>query len=55
MTVEEKIFKDAELETLFHEDSCQTQEELAGSLVVTQQTISKRLKAMMGMIQKQRN
>jgi len=46
----EKIFKDAELEALLHEDSCQTQEELA-SLGVTQQAISKRLKAM-GMIQK---
>ena len=36
------------------EDSCQNQEELARSLGVTQQTISKRLKAM-GMIQKQGN
>jgi len=34
------------LEALFHEDSCQTQEEFAGSLVVTQQAISKRLKTM---------
>jgi len=31
----EKVFKDAELEALLHEDSCQTQEELAGSLGVT--------------------
>jgi len=50
----EKIFKDAELETLFHEDSCQAQEELAGSLGVTQQAISKCLKTV-GMIQKQGN
>jgi len=50
----EKVFKDAELKALLHEDSCQTQEELAGLLGVTQQTISKRLKAM-GMIQKQGN
>jgi len=42
------------LEALFHEDSCQTQEKWAGSLRVTQEAISKRLKAM-GMIQKQRN
>jgi len=27
----EKIFRDAELEALLHEDSCQTQEKLAGS------------------------
>jgi len=47
-----KIFKDAELEALLHEDSCQ--EELAGSLGVIQQAISKHLKAM-GMIQKQGN
>jgi len=39
------------LEALFHEDSCQRQEELAESLGVTQQAISKRLKAM-GIIQK---
>jgi len=42
------------LETLLHDDSCQAQEELAGSLRVTQQAISKRPKAM-GMIQKQEN
>jgi len=47
----EKVSKDTELEALFHEDSCQTQEKLAGSLEVTQKAISKRLKAM-GMIQK---
>jgi len=47
----EKIFKDAELEALLYEDMYQTQEELVGSLGVTQQAISKRLKAM-GMIQK---
>jgi len=50
----EKVFKDAELEALLHKDSCQTQEELAGSLGVIQQAISKRIKAM-GMIQKQGN
>jgi len=37
----EKLFKDAELEALFHEDSCQMQEELAGALGVTQQAILK--------------
>jgi len=42
------------LKALLHEDSCQTQEELAGSLGVIQQAISKRLKTM-GMIQKQGN
>jgi len=42
------------LEALLHENSCQTQEELSGSLGVTQQAILKRLKAM-GMIQKQGN
>jgi len=47
----EKVFKDAELEALLHEESCQTQEELAASLEVIQQAISKRLKAMR-MIQK---
>jgi len=46
-----EVFKDAELEALLYEDSCQTQDELAGSLEVIQQIISKRLKAM-GMIQK---
>ena len=49
----EKVFEDAELEAL-EQDSCQNQEELARSLGVTQQAISKRLKAM-GMIQKQGN
>ncbi|EGI68987.1 Mariner Mos1 transposase, partial [Acromyrmex echinatior] len=46
--------KFAELEALLDEDPCQTQEELALSLEVTQQNISLRLKAM-GMIQKQGN
>ncbi|GFV06996.1 mariner Mos1 transposase [Trichonephila clavipes] len=50
----EKVFEDAELEALLDQDSCQTQQELAGSLRVTQQAISKRLKVM-GMIQKQGN
>ena len=50
----ENIFEDCELEALLAEESCQTQEELAESLRVTPQAISKRLKAM-GMIQKQGN
>ena len=50
----EKIFEDYEWEALLAEDSCQTQEELAESLGMIQQAISKRLKAM-GMIQKQGN
>ncbi|GFW15325.1 mariner Mos1 transposase [Trichonephila clavipes] len=49
----EKVFKDAELEALLDQDSCQTQES-AGSLGVTQQAISKCLKVM-GMIQKHGN
>ncbi|GFY15614.1 mariner Mos1 transposase [Trichonephila clavipes] len=32
----EKVFEDAELEALLDQDSCQTQQELAGSLGVTQ-------------------
>jgi len=50
----EKIFEDAKLEALLEQDSCRNQEELARSLGVTQQAISKLLKAM-GMIQKQGN
>jgi len=50
----EKVFEDAELKALLDQDSCRTQEELAGSLGVTQQAISKRLKVT-GMIQKQEN
>ena len=42
------------MEALLVEDSCQAQEELAKSLGVAQQAISKRLKAM-GMIQEQGN
>ena len=49
----EKVFEDAELEALLEQDSCQNQEELA-RLGMTQQAISKRLKAMR-MIQKQGN
>ena len=45
----EKVFEDAELEALLEQDSCQNQEELARSLGVTQQAISKRFKTM-GMI-----
>lgn len=44
-------FEDAELESLLDEDSCQTQDELAETLGVTQQAISNRLKNM-GMVQK---
>ena len=51
---EEKIFEDSALEALLADDSYQMQEILAELLAVTQQTISKHLKAM-GMIQKQRN
>jgi len=38
--------EDAELEALLEQNSCQNQEELARSLGVTQQAISKCLKAM---------
>jgi len=50
----EKVLEDAELEAFLEQDSCQNQEELARSLGVTQQAISKRFKVM-GMIQKQGN
>lgn len=46
-----KKFEDHELETLLDQDPSQTQEELAKTLGVAQQTISDRLKAM-GMIRK---
>ena len=49
-----KKFEDEELEALLDEDCCQTQEELAESLGVTQAAVSKRLKAA-GYIQKQGN
>ena len=42
----EKVFEDEELKALLEQDSCQNQEELARSLGVTQQAISKHLKAM---------
>ena len=45
---------DEELEALLDKDCCQTREELAESLGVTQAAISKRLKAA-GYIQKQGN
>ncbi|GBO98645.1 hypothetical protein EVAR_179_1 [Eumeta japonica] len=41
MAVEGKVIEDAELEALFDQDSFQMQQELAGSLGVTQQAISK--------------
>jgi len=41
-----KLIEDAELEALFDEDLCQTQEELAESLGVAQATIFMRLKAL---------
>ena len=47
-----QTFEDAELEELLDQDSCQTQEELAETLEVTQQAISLRLKDI-GMIQKE--
>jgi len=49
-----EVFKAAKLVALFNQDLCQTLEEFAGSLGVTQQAITKRLKVM-GMIQKQGN
>lgn len=35
----EKVFEDAKLEALLNQDPCQTQQEMAGSLRVTQQAI----------------
>ena len=49
-----KTFEDEELEALLDQDSCQTQEELAKTLGVTHQAISRRLKAL-GFFQKQEN
>ena len=46
-----KKFEDEELEALLSEDPCQTEEELALALDVTQASVSKRLKKM-GMVQK---
>ena len=48
------MYEDTELEALLDQDSCQTQEELARTLEVTQQAISHHLN-LLGMIQKQRN
>lgn len=47
-------FEDDELEELLDQDLCQTQEELAETLEVTQQAISSHLKTM-GMVQKPGN
>lgn len=41
-----KKFEDKELEALLHEDSCQTLQELAASLLVEESTVSRRLKAL---------
>ena len=49
-----KKFEDEKLKALLDEDCCQTQEELAESLGVTQEVISKRLNTA-GYIQKQGN
>ena len=48
---QEKKSEDEKLETLLSEDSCQTQDELAKALGVTQATVSRRLKAL-GFIQR---
>ena len=50
----ENIFEDSDLKALLAKDSCQTQEELAESLGMTQKAISKRLKTM-EIFQKQGN
>ncbi|KXJ75836.1 hypothetical protein RP20_CCG010945 [Aedes albopictus] len=42
----DKVFKDEDLEALLDQDAFQTQEELADSLHVAQQAVSKRLKDM---------
>jgi len=49
-----KLIEDTELEALFDEDPCQTQEELAESLGIARSIISIHLKAL-EMIQKQGN
>jgi len=49
-----KKFEDKELEALLEEDQSQTQEKLAESLGVTQQSVSVQLRVM-GMNQKQGN
>lgn len=49
---QKRKFKDEELEKLLDEDPCRTQEELANSLNVSQQAVSRRLKAL-GIIQKE--
>lgn len=50
----DRAFEDEEVEALLNEDSCQSQTELAQSLGVTQQAVSKRLSDL-GMIQKAGN
>lgn len=47
-----KKFKDEELEALLQNDPCQSQEQLAAALNVTQASVSKRLKTL-GMAQRQ--
>ncbi|GBO98528.1 Mariner Mos1 transposase [Eumeta japonica] len=49
-----KIYEDAELEKFLEEDSSQTQKQLALTLKVTQQAVTRRLKSL-GMIHKQDN
>ena len=50
----DKAFEDKEVEALLNEDCCQSQEELAQTLGVTQQAVSKRLSDL-GMVQKAGN
>lgn len=52
-----KKYKDEELEALLQKDPCQSQEQLAAALNVTQASVSKRLKTlgMVGMIECQKD